>query len=80
VTAEALVFVHDLLRVDDAAPLDVERHSSGNCGNRRDVQAISRKPLPIREVIEQIVSVHYGNVVHSQCGETFLKIGMYRVV
>ena len=79
-TAEALVFVHDLLRVDDAAPLDVERHSSGNCGNGRDVQAISREPLPIREVIEQIVSIHYGSVVHSQRRETFLKIGMYRIV
>ena len=36
--------------------------------------------MPIREVIEQIVSVHHGNVVHSQRRETFVKIGMYRVV
>jgi hypothetical protein len=80
VTAEVLVFVHDPLRVDDAAPLDVQRHSSGNCGNGRNVQAISHEPLPIRKVIEQIVSIHYGNVVHSQRRETFVKIGPYRIV
>ena len=36
--------------------------------------------MPIREVIEQIVGVRYGNIVHSQRRETFLKIGMYRIV
>ena len=36
--------------------------------------------MPIREVIEQIVSVHYGNIVHSERRETFVKIGMYRIV
>ena len=36
--------------------------------------------MPIGEVIEQIVSIHYGSVVHSQRRETFLKIGMYRIV
>ena len=79
-TAEALVFVHHLLRVDNASPLDVERHSSGSRSNGRDVQAISREALPVREVIEQIVSVHYGNVVHTQRREAFVKIGMYRIV
>jgi hypothetical protein len=36
--------------------------------------------LPIREVIEQIVRVHYGYVLHSQRRQAFVKIGMYRIM
>lgn len=80
VTAEALVFVHDRLRVDNAAPLDVERHGSGNRSNGWDVQTISREPLSTGEVIEQIVSVHYGDIVDPHRPGTFIKIGVDRIV
>jgi len=36
--------------------------------------------VPIGEIVEQIVSVLYGSVLHSQRGKAFVKIGLYRIV
>ena len=36
--------------------------------------------MPTGEVIEQIVSVHYGSVLHSERPQAFVKVGLYRIL
>jgi len=75
---EVLHLVYDLCRACDAAPLNVERYRRRNRSDGRDAQ--TGKPLSIGEVVQQIVSVRHGNVVHADRGEAAIEVDLNGIV